>query len=515
MKQLFISIITIALGLNAQAQSVTDAIRFNQRQYTGTARSLSMANAFGSLGGDATAIAINPASIAVYRSNEFAFTPSINYNSSTSNYGENSMKEDVYRMQLNQVGFVTNYAPLREVKKGVVSTSFGIHYNKTGNFNENIKIGLRENTPMGQTYLDRAADYSSQVDDLGNPVFPDPEEDLPDLEWALYNSELLNVDNESASNYYNAYESVFEDGTEYIESRNDGGINQQQILESSGNSGEYGVSYGVNFSNTFMVGGSINLATYKYTMYSAFREINSQGLYQPSDLDIDYYDIYTHLNQRGTGVNIKIGTIVNLNPIRLSVSVASPTVYSIKENYEDEVEAHFLDGYKLKSTIGDKYTYNYTYRSPYQLQLGGAYILGKKALVSVDYSMTDHTFSKFSADKYDRYIDNTNEDIQEHLQVAHNLRIGAEIKPIPLIALRCGAAYNGSEIKKEYNGIANSSMMYTGGVGFRMKSFFLDVAYALTQYERGYNIYNDYISFQQATINNNNHLIAFTFGWKL
>ena len=54
-----------------QAQDLVDALRYSQIQIQGTARSGSMGNAFGALGGDFTSVSINPAGIGLYRSGEF------------------------------------------------------------------------------------------------------------------------------------------------------------------------------------------------------------------------------------------------------------------------------------------------------------------------------------------------------------------------------------------------------------------------------------------------------------
>ena len=62
-----------AFGL--MGQEAFDALRYSQSEINGTARSIGMANAFGALGGDLTALGINPAGIAVYRSSEISFSP--------------------------------------------------------------------------------------------------------------------------------------------------------------------------------------------------------------------------------------------------------------------------------------------------------------------------------------------------------------------------------------------------------------------------------------------------------
>ena len=49
------------------AQGLFDALRFSDNSINGTARYMSMAGAFGALGGDPTSIMDNPAGLAIYR----------------------------------------------------------------------------------------------------------------------------------------------------------------------------------------------------------------------------------------------------------------------------------------------------------------------------------------------------------------------------------------------------------------------------------------------------------------
>lgn len=69
------------------SQGIIDAYRLSSNQISGTARAAGMGNAFGALGGDFTSLSINPAGIAVYRSNEFVFTPTFNINNSETSLG--------------------------------------------------------------------------------------------------------------------------------------------------------------------------------------------------------------------------------------------------------------------------------------------------------------------------------------------------------------------------------------------------------------------------------------------
>ena len=61
--------------LQQAALSGESIARLSQPQLFGTARSMAMANAFASLGGDVASMSINPAGLGMYRHNELSITP--------------------------------------------------------------------------------------------------------------------------------------------------------------------------------------------------------------------------------------------------------------------------------------------------------------------------------------------------------------------------------------------------------------------------------------------------------
>ena len=56
------------------SQNINDALNYSSNSYQGTARFNSMSGAFGALGGDLSAIAINPASSAILNDGHFSLS---------------------------------------------------------------------------------------------------------------------------------------------------------------------------------------------------------------------------------------------------------------------------------------------------------------------------------------------------------------------------------------------------------------------------------------------------------
>ncbi|WP_439183681.1 OmpP1/FadL family transporter [Carboxylicivirga taeanensis] len=515
------------------AQNIDDALRFNKHELTGTSRSLGMANAFGALGGDLSAISINPAGIAVYRTSEFAFTPSISINQVESEFLGLKSKDDKFSFPFNQIGGVTTIRPLREKDKGLISTHFGFTYNRTADFNQNLNMLLGQNI---KDFYDGSG-FNTLLNNItmqSNGYIPYELEDIENNDngfnplhrsyWA-YESYLTDVVEGEEDIYLSQYQYVDSDRPGEIIDRNINGIDQYNLIDRSGYAGEYGLTFGANISHILLMGASINFQTYRFEQKESFREVNAYGFNPGYNEDLDYYDMYSQLSQKGFGVNGKFGLIVNLHPIRLGAAIHSPTFYDVDEEFYYGMESYFKDRFSAQKKSSYMFDYSYNYRTPYKATGSAAIVLGKFALLSVDYEMTDHTSSKFSSKNgYDTYYRELNDQIDEQMKMTHNFRAGIELKPVPFFAIRAGAAYFDSPLKKEYTDKELTKWMATTGIGFRNKNFFFDVAYAMLFNKETYNINAnpDYLShphidplyFTGIELSNKNHQASFTFGWK-
>jgi len=78
MKKVIIYIVISIFFINENvAQSEIDALRYSQKNISGSARFVGMSGAFGALGGDLTAITINPASTGLFIANQFTISPQV------------------------------------------------------------------------------------------------------------------------------------------------------------------------------------------------------------------------------------------------------------------------------------------------------------------------------------------------------------------------------------------------------------------------------------------------------
>ena len=83
-----------------------DGLKFVQTDINGTARYMSMAGAFGALGGNVSAIKDNPAALGIYRSSEVTTTLNFTARNSRSEWAGIKAKDNAYRIKFDNFSYV-------------------------------------------------------------------------------------------------------------------------------------------------------------------------------------------------------------------------------------------------------------------------------------------------------------------------------------------------------------------------------------------------------------------------
>ena len=104
---LFIALLGVCF---VYGQDITDAVRYSNDEVKGTARFRAMGGAFGALGGDLSAVNINPASSAVFTQSRASFTTGFNSISNNSEYFGSSLSDTDSNINFYQGGGVFVYA---------------------------------------------------------------------------------------------------------------------------------------------------------------------------------------------------------------------------------------------------------------------------------------------------------------------------------------------------------------------------------------------------------------------
>ena len=472
-KLVFFSLIAGIISMQGYAQNEIDALRYSRLNYSGSARFVSMGGAFGALGADFTTLSHNPAGIGLYRSSEISFTPSIFIGRTEATLNGNFRDDSRYNFNLGNVGIVMAYTPtLKNPNTLWKNVQFGFGLNRMANFNNRVNI---ESNNMVSSYLTSYVDYAYGV-------HPD---DLSAFDTQLaYDTELLFVE-DSATWRYNI-------------DKPDGGVNQRKSIESKGSVNEMVFTLGANYNDKLYIGATVGIPSIRYienTTYTETALADDETVFN-SMTRTDY------LETSGTGLNFKFGLIFRANDcLRLGGAVHTPTFYSsMSDDYGATLKSKYDNGYT--ATASAKGVYDYELTTPLRALGSIGFILGKAGVISADYEYVDYTTARLRAPDYDFF--NENENIRNIYQEAHNLRFGTEWR-YGSVNFRGGYGISANPYIYGTNSAINT---YSAGIGFREKSFYLDLAWAGSQFDDEYYLYNGLVNAAKSTTFHNKFMMT-------
>jgi hypothetical protein len=455
MKRLIPLLIICFLSLESFSQDQIDALRYSQTYAGGTARTVAMAGAFGSLGGDFYSVSQNPAGLGVYRRSELTFTPEV-YNSSVNARYNGNERED-YRSHLGFSNF--GYVAAFEGKgSGITGGSVAFGYNKINNFNSNIHInGPNTHTSLADMFV-ASANYGEGY----GPV--DPAYLLPFTEDLFYQGYIMDLG---------------QDGYYYI--NNDirdttGSINIQQdnTLQRSGKMNEWVFSTGLNFEHKLYLGATFSVVATEYNEKSIFRE--NDGV----NTGTQYFRYEETLNVTGTGYSGKFGLIYRpLAPLRVGLAYHLPTSYYMKEVYDANIQTLYVNGTIFPT---DEYDdpidyarYEYRIITPGKAVGSLGLMVGKIMILNTDVEYINYAAMRFKrgSDGYD--FSTENQTIKDIYRDNINVKTGIEVR-LDKLYLRGGYGYYGSPYKKSEINADAYTLNYSGGIGYRSENFFIDLA---------------------------------------
>lgn len=488
-RSLLTGLFTYGFIQTGQAQNEEDALRYSMNKLSGTARYTGMGGAFTALGGDLSAIGLNPASVAVYRRSEFSFTPAFYMQNSEGTFNGTGTDESRLNFHPANIGYIGNFYSSHSKWKGA---SIAVGYNRMNNFSNEISF---KGTSPGSSILDT---YVAEINRNGGTPESELFDSYPFGAGLAYNAYLINPTEDDSL----LYDHVLQGST---------GLQQKKNINRSGGMGEYFLAFGGNYNDRLYIGGSIGLATIRYTEESTYKEIPATDDFTNDLVELRRYE---NLQTTGTGVNFKFGLIGRAtNWLRLGMTIHSPTYYRMDDSWSSEIDADYENGDAFRE-VSPNGNYDYTLMTPPKASAGAGIVVGKKGLISGEYEYIDYSLAKLgtprfkATDDYDFNLENQN--IQSFYKPTGNIKAGAEWRLDPF-RLRAGFNHTGNAYKKDV-GEDNSSNTYTFGVGFREDDYFIDLAYAFSQYKQNHYAY--YSIENPANITTDTHYLLLTIGFR-
>ena len=439
--------ISCNIGLFAQGNEI-DAYTFSNAGLGGTARSISMGGAFGSLGGDVSVISNNPAGLGIYRSSDVSGTLDLSLTKASTDWS--GMKTGQSKTSFSPSNFgVELYFPKSD---GIVKNwNLGLSYNRLKNYNRRYRMESDRQPHSISSYVATRAS-NAYVDQNGN-YSGIPENNLI-FEKGSYNPffdnaylqghwlPILGYDAGMFGNMTNISDDVYH--SEFGEKAGSNGWNSFSpdrsllYVAESGHIDEYNIGFGMNISDFLFFGASISITDIDYKYTSGYEELFSTNY----DKD-DHLYLKNWLNSKGTAFSANLGVIMNLQMLRLGVAYNSPRWYDMTD-YFDAHAGTYIGRYTqnplLESVTPENSYSEYRFNSPGKWIFSGSVIIGQTALVSADYEIMNYKSMKYSMKDNrgrDVYFD-TNFDIKDDYTWSHTFKLGTEIKLSPQMAVRAG-----------------------------------------------------------------------------
>jgi len=493
-KFLLLAILVFGTGLYALAQDEMDALRYSYLAPQGTARSMGIANASGSVGGDFSSLSVNPAGIGIYRNGEVMFTPSIKINSITGTYQRNSLSDDKTRFTVNNAGivFASSAKGRRYEHSKWKSSAFAFGFNRLADFNRNYTYsGVNKGAGASSGSEVFVADANSNINDIGRI------QDYSSPAYLGYQSYLINYDTNIGM-----FRTVVPWG--------DSNLNQGRRVREKGSLNEMVFSFGGNYMEKLMIGATIGIPFIRYDRVSDY----SESLDNPS-ANFSNYTYTEKLTTKGTGVNLKLGFIYKPSDyFRFGAAIHTPTYFTMSDQYISSVDA-FAQG-QPASVSTDPGTFDYAMTTPWRGVISATGFLGKYGFVTADYEYVNYRSTRYHLqDDFVDYEAMVNQMIKNTYRGASNFRIGIEGRPIDFMMVRVGFGYYGTPYK--VNPVNANRVDLSAGIGFRFNHWFTDLGFVHSMYngqEQPYVLPYSMVTVPSATLKSSLNNAALTIGFK-
>ena len=449
-------IVIMALCGAVRAQGDYEAFTFSQADYWGTARFMGAGGAFGATGGDFSALSTNPAAIGLFKRHEVTFSPmNLTFGFSDSYYYGNHNETRKTKYTLPEAGIVSVHKINRN--NNWKTWQFGFGFNRIMDFNNSLRFNANTNSTMMDQVVDR--------------VNGTPYNLLSGDGYLAWNSWL--IDTIPGTN--NMYYSLFDDQD----------LNQNAVVTRSGAINEMVISVGGNYNDKLFLGATVGFPFLSFKETVLYSEAPADG---GNIYGINSYDWYSEQRNSGTGVNLKLGFIYQpADFVRIGAAFHTPTYYwNIRDNFYREMTTRYSSGDRNTNSYSNAYKYSLT--TPLKFNVSTSFLIAKRAFIAAEYEFENYGMANLYADDYNFVREN--EAVSTKYGAAHNIRVGAEVNVTQGFAIRAGYRLKTSPYKSTPSDFNNTTHFISGGIGFRGKVLFGDLAYVFRLNRDSYWLYD-------------------------
>ena len=450
----------------------------------GTARSMGMAGAFASLGGDVSAMGINPAGLGMYRSGDISLSPMMAFNRATNSADADWGKNKSNRFSIANFGAVFNL--FESSDDALVSLNIGVGYNRVADLNYNYGY-TAVSAPSSSPYRSINDAFVRQLGQGG--IFPEADGSLDyaygnAYYWGgmlAYNGYLLDIEGDDLGSYWTSANRIGANAS----------VGHSVAEESRGHIGEYDIAMGLNIANKLYLGATLGIqsVSWERQLYYCedyiYSDTPAYGDGTPLAEPAEWMNYNQAVIISGAGINLKAGAIYRpMESLRLGVAVHTPTYYSLERSYQGYMASNFNTDGDSTPTLEDVGENSWEFCSPTRLMFGASYSFGRFAVLSVDYERDWYNGIRVKRIPagFDLMESDYRQEFKDNFKGSNIIRAGAEVKPLSNLALRVGYGYSDGALRNAYSNYYNRpltyrTVCYSGGIGVALGRVTLDLAY--------------------------------------
>lgn len=460
MKRHIFYIVLCLCSAMAMAQETYESAQLATEDLNGTARYIGMGGAMEALGADISTMGTNPAGIGLFRRSWIGISGGATMQSGQGNSNTmtgTSTSNGKSNADMNQAGFI--YSNQFSYNSHF---NLGFNYHKSRNFNQIISAAnsLDGNSSSNKLSWMRRANYNDF----------DPTAAYP---------RIINSAGITLQDYYNLrsindpiYDRYSDKEIYYL---NSNAYNAQR--DNTGYISEFDFNFSANFNDRVYIGLTFGLKDVNYKSEYNYKETLLDGAYGSP---VGNYSFYENRKISGTGFDLKFGAIIRpseYSPFRFGLYMHTPTWYdltcesSFRTSAHAEMNGVTLDGPMRKynpSDVSSSFRYDYRIVTPWKFGASVGHTFGKMVAIGATYEYADYSAIKnriksgriinsyydgwgVYTNSYNTYSDDVqmNNHTDKTLKGVSLVKIGIEVKPSQVIALRAGYNYQSAIYKED------------------------------------------------------------------
>ena len=519
MKKIFFAALAVTAWLPSMAQETYENMKVAVEDLNGTARYVGMGGALEALGADISTISTNPAGVGLIRRSMAGLSFGLVSQQDANDFSTGKATN----MSFDQAGFVWSGFDRDD---SWLNFSFNFHKSRNFDFILSASDRLSGASQNKLTYAKAKNHLLYKEYGDGLPDFNNSYASCNQLD-DIY-ARNLNFDNDAGMWYY--YESE-----DYLLNR-----------AHTGYIGEYDLNFSGAVNNKVFLGLTVGIHDVHYNHYGEYTETvidhDEQGQYTFPLMVQDDRSI------SGTGFDVKLGAIVrplDESGFRIGAYFHTPTWYSLTtRNYTTMTDGNM--------SVNGNETYDYKLYTPWRVGLSLGHTVGNMLALGATYEYTDYAnndtryITDSYMDWYGDYHDNSSSDdvmnrhTEQTLKGVSTLKLGAELKPVPEMAVRLGYNYVSPAYSKD--GFKDGSLSTDGsyyssatdftnwdathritcGLGYQIGDLNLAVAYQYQTTKGDFRPFMNYVDNDYAeddnlcnavSVSNKRHQVLFTLGY--